>query len=91
MRSRLRTQRQTDADLVFEVEDAGQGLPRGVVREHLFQPFRRAGESGGTGLGLAIVRAIAEAHGGSAELAEGSGGRGVCASLRVETGEGSAA
>ena len=88
---RLCTHLVGDSDLVFEVQDAGQGLPRGVVREHLFQPFRRSGAAGGTGLGLAIVRAIAEAHGGAASLDSGPQGRGVCATLRVETGKGSAA
>ena len=40
-----------------------------AIRARLFNRFvTTRGERGGTGLGLAIVRAIAEAHGGHAEL-----------------------
>ena len=43
-------------------------VPAGI-RPRLFRRFVTSrGERGGTGLGLAIVRAIAEAHGGRAEL-----------------------
>jgi signal transduction histidine kinase len=48
---------------------ANQGAVPKHVRKNLFRRFvttRSAG--GGTGLGLAIVRAVAEAHGGKAEL-----------------------
>jgi two-component system sensor histidine kinase CreC len=42
-----------------------------AVRPRLFRRFVTARpERGGTGLGLAIVRAVTEAHGGRAELAE---------------------
>jgi two-component system, OmpR family, sensor kinase len=54
------------------VRDTGPGvLPEDA--EHIFERFARATtsrrRSEGAGLGLAIVRAIAEAHGGRAELA----------------------
>ncbi len=88
---RLRVHGETAGLLEFEVEDAGKGLPRGVVHEQLFEPFRRAGEASGTGLGLAIVRAIAEAHGGTATLAPAADGTGLCATLRVRCGEETAA
>jgi signal transduction histidine kinase len=50
------------------VSDQGAGVDP-VIRERLFQRFAttRHGE-GGTGLGLAIVRAVAELHGGRADL-----------------------
>jgi signal transduction histidine kinase len=56
----------------IEVSDEGPGFPADV-REHAFERFARgsAGRTGGSGLGLAIVRAIAEAHGGGAEIAPG--------------------
>jgi signal transduction histidine kinase len=55
---------------VLEVSDAGDGFdpeiaPRAFER---FTRGDRARTRGGTGLGLAIVRAIAEAHGGTAEI-----------------------
>ncbi|MEM9803015.1 MAG: HAMP domain-containing sensor histidine kinase, partial [Planctomycetota bacterium] len=88
---RLRIASEGDGLLAFEVEDAGRGLPRGVVHEHLFEPFRRDGNSAGTGLGLAIVRAIAEAHGGTATLGPGSRGTGVLARVTVRAAEEDAA
>jgi signal transduction histidine kinase len=60
-----------DGAVTFEVSDTGPGFPAGFL-PRAFEPFARPDTSrsrldGGTGLGLAIVRAVAEAHGGSAE------------------------
>jgi signal transduction histidine kinase len=54
------------------VRDSGAGVDP-AIRGKLFERFSttRHGE-GGTGLGLAIVRAVAELHGGRAELRESS-------------------
>ena len=58
---------------IIEVADDGPGVPEGL-REQIFDRFVR-GEGpadtavgGGSGLGLAIVSAVAEFHGGSAEV-----------------------
>ena len=56
----------------FTVEDDGPGIAP-EQRERVFDRFYRTDDardraSGGTGLGLAIVRAIAQAHGGSAQV-----------------------
>jgi len=57
---------------VAAVRDEGPGVDP-AIRERLFERFAttRHGE-GGTGLGLAIVRAVAEQHGGRAQLRETS-------------------
>jgi heavy metal sensor kinase len=62
---------------VLEVSDTGPGVAE-ADRPHLFERFYRADKarsrlSGGTGLGLAICRALAEAHGGTAEYRPGEG------------------
>lgn len=63
------------ADLVLSVTDDGPGVPA-TAAQSIFRRFRQApgGARGGAGLGLAIVWAIAEAHGGTARLAESSSG-----------------
>lgn len=58
----------------IEVSDDGPGVPS-VAKARIFERFARLDESrgrdsGGVGLGLALGRAIAEAHGGTLELAE---------------------
>jgi two-component system OmpR family sensor kinase len=61
---------------VVEVADHGPGIPPEDAARIFERFFRadpsRARASGGSGLGLSIVAAIAEAHGGRAELAETS-------------------
>jgi signal transduction histidine kinase len=49
----------------LSVCDGGAGIPDSE-REHVFEPFHRAGAGRGTGLGLALVRQIARRHGGEA-------------------------
>ena len=66
-----------DATAVVEVADHGPGVPAELA-PRVFERFFRADASrtrasGGAGLGLAIVAAIAEAHGGRAELASANG------------------
>jgi two-component system osmolarity sensor histidine kinase EnvZ len=69
-----------DGDIVVDVADRGNGIPREDV-ERLKQPFTRAGEArtrddgaAGAGLGLAIVDRIARLHGGRFDLLPRAGG-----------------
>jgi signal transduction histidine kinase len=65
-----------DDDVEFHVLDEGAGFESEFI-PRAFDRFSRADEargSGGTGLGLAIVELIADAHGGSAGLANRDGG-----------------
>ena len=68
---RLRALRLPNA-LRFEVEDDGPGIAPDLCAS-LFEPFV-TGRADGTGLGLAIARELAEAHGGSLELARAAPG-----------------
>ncbi len=52
------------------VEDDGPGVPENLL-ESLFKPFVTS-KGDGTGLGLALARKIAEEHGGSLEVENGS-------------------
>lgn len=64
-----------DGHLELRVADDGQGIPAGE-RERVFELFERGSTSGarGSGVGLGMVRRIAEAAGGSLELAEADHG-----------------
>jgi signal transduction histidine kinase len=64
-----------DGRVELSVADSGTGFA-GDIADRAFERFARgdgARTRGGTGLGLAIVRAVAEAHGGTAEIAPGGG------------------
>lgn len=77
-RVRVRARREAGR-VVTEVTDFGPGVSEGN-REKVFERFftaRPEGVERGTGLGLAIVRAVAEAHGGAAELAPAVPGEGA--------------
>jgi signal transduction histidine kinase len=68
-------------DVVLTVRNQGALAPH--VRERLFRRFiTTRPDKGGTGLGLAIVQAVAEAHGGQADVA-GSGPPEVAFRLRL--------
>jgi signal transduction histidine kinase len=57
----------------FEVADRSGGVPAGA-EEAVFMPFcRMASAPDRPGLGLAVVRSVAEAHGGSAGVANQPG------------------
>jgi PAS domain S-box-containing protein len=56
----------------FYVEDTGPGIPE-ADRETVFEPGHTSA-SGGTGFGLTIVRRIAEAHGWTVAITEGTDG-----------------
>ena len=65
--------RNSQQRVCLEVSDAGGGFGPDIAGR-AFERFARGDSArtrGGAGLGLSIVRAIAEAHGGSAELAPG--------------------
>jgi len=70
----------TDGVVRLVVADDGAGVPADD-RARIFDRFYKADAArgravGGSGLGLPIARAIAEAHGGVLELADGDGGEG---------------
>ncbi|WP_102107957.1 sensor histidine kinase [Oceaniglobus roseus] len=67
-----------ETDVVVRVADSGPGIPDDQ-RERVFDRFFRMSDdaSGGCGLGLSIVRQVAEVHGGSARVADSTGGGAV--------------
>ncbi len=71
----LRVRRRSSGEVEFSVTDTGPGVPDGD-RERVVERFVRLENSRnqpGAGLGLSLVAAVAEAHGGRLELAEGPG------------------
>ena len=71
----LRVRRRSSGEVEFSVTDTGPGVPE-QDRERVIQRFVRLENSRnepGAGLGLSLVAAVAEAHGGRLELAEGPG------------------
>jgi signal transduction histidine kinase len=79
--------RRSHAAVGLEVSDEGPGFEAGLAGR-AFERFARgdlARARGGSGLGLAIVRAIAEAHGGRAEIVPSRDGATVRIWLRAGT------
>lgn len=75
---------------VITVADKGPGLSEDQL-EAVFEPFvrleaSRNRDTGGVGLGLAIVRTIIQAHGGTIQLQNRTGG-GLNAIVRLPVGE----
>jgi signal transduction histidine kinase len=71
----LRVRRRSSGEVEFSVTDTGPGVPeqdRGRVVER-FVRLENSRNEPGAGLGLSLVAAVAEAHGGRLELAEGPG------------------
>ena len=65
-------------DLVIEVIDHGEGIPK-QLRDKVFERFYRVdnsrnAETGGSGLGLAIVQSIVLSHRGTIKVLETKGG-----------------
>lgn len=85
-RIQLTAGRSEDGRILIEVLDSGPGL-NPLFLPVAFERFHRAEQArsrdtGGTGLGLSIVRAIAEAHGGTAHIANRPD-RGARATIRL--------
>ncbi|MFN3513640.1 MAG: sensor histidine kinase [Phenylobacterium sp.] len=71
----LRVRRRSSGEVEYSVTDTGPGVPDND-RERVVERFVRLENSRnepGSGLGLSLVAAVAEAHGGRLELAEGPG------------------
>jgi signal transduction histidine kinase len=74
----LRVRRRSSGEVEFSVTDTGPGVPE-EDRARVVERFVRLENSRnepGAGLGLSLVGAVAEAHGGRLELAEGPGAYG---------------
>ena len=77
---------QEDAEVVFSVEDTGEGIPPESL-ERIFDKFgqvenRKSGRRMSTGLGLTFCKMIVEAHGGRIDV-ESNVGKGSKFMLRI--------
>ncbi len=79
---RLRIWIKEDAEIIFQVEDDGGGIPL-EVRNRVGSPFfTTKKEQSGMGLGLFLVKTLTEHLGGSCQLMPGANG-GTCATLSL--------
>lgn len=58
--------------VILRIVDTGEGIAADEL-PHIFERFRKAGNSPGSGLGLAIARSLVEAHGGHIDAASRAG------------------
>jgi two-component system CheB/CheR fusion protein len=82
--------REVEGTAEVTIRDTGIGMEPELLAQ-VFDPFSQADRSpdrsrGGLGLGLALVRALAELHGGTAEIASEGPGRGTAVTLRLPLG-----
>jgi signal transduction histidine kinase len=78
----LRVSRE-DASIRIAVVDGGAGI-EAAERGRMFDRYwRKSADGEGRGLGLALVRAVAERHGGSAQVVSGPDGLGLDVSLTL--------
>lgn len=71
----LRARRRSSGEIEYSVTDTGPGVPE-ADRDRIVERFVRLDSSrtqSGSGLGLSLVQAVAEAHQGRIEVAEGPG------------------
>ena len=84
----IRTRREEDDKIVFEVEDTGKGMSEEVL-SRAFEPFYTTRQgSGGTGLGLATVYGIVTRFHGDIAL-ESEEGKGTICRVTLPAGEAS--
>lgn len=72
---------ETEQDMVFTIEDEGEGIPEASL-PNIFDPFYRADtarnrDSGGAGIGLSLTMALVKLHGGTIKVSS-QVGKGTC-------------
>lgn len=87
LRIKVLGQRNGKANLLFEVQDTGIGIPK-EKQQTIFESFKQAGNDtarlyGGTGLGLSIVKKLVEAFGSEIKV-DSKAGEGSTFSFELE-------
>ena len=77
----MRTRREVDESVTFEVEDNGMGMAD-EVKEKLFTSLFSTKGTGGTGLGLLVTHKIVQEHGGQITV-DTEPGRGSCFRITI--------